>query len=308
MKKKLIVEIAEGLGNQMFMYAHAYALAKFLNYELLIDNSSAYSKKKNLLRKHSKYMLNFFSFDQFFCSDSLKYDSNYKRLKKKIEIILDKFYFKKKFLIEKNIKYKNKKVAQSLKIPKKNKLSNLCYVQGNFENYNYFKKYHKDLVNMFKPKKSLLMDNNKIINYLKNTNSISIHIRRHKFTEQPHELINANNINQTENFTNELFNYIKKSVIYFENKLKDPVFFIWSNDFNGIEKIFSKKKFIFIEGNDAINDFHLFSYAKHFIVGGSSFHWWGAWLNTNSNKICLRPSNLNPSNNLNFYPKEWIEI
>ena len=28
MKKQLVVEIAEGLGNQLFMYAHALSLAK----------------------------------------------------------------------------------------------------------------------------------------------------------------------------------------------------------------------------------------------------------------------------------------
>ena len=28
MEKKVIVEIAEGLGNQLFMYAHAYSMAK----------------------------------------------------------------------------------------------------------------------------------------------------------------------------------------------------------------------------------------------------------------------------------------
>ena len=49
MKKKIIVEIAEGLGNQLFMYAHAYSMAKKLDYDLLIDNKSAYSFKKNTL-------------------------------------------------------------------------------------------------------------------------------------------------------------------------------------------------------------------------------------------------------------------
>ena len=38
-------------------------------------------------------------------------------------------------------------------------------------------------------------------------------------------------------------------------------------------------------GNDVINDFNLFKYAKHFIVGPSTFHWWGAWLNNSPNKI-----------------------
>ena len=35
MRKKIIVEISEGLGNQMFMYAHAYSLSKNLDYLIL---------------------------------------------------------------------------------------------------------------------------------------------------------------------------------------------------------------------------------------------------------------------------------
>ena len=30
MNKKIIVRIAEGIGNQLFMYAHAYSLSKIL--------------------------------------------------------------------------------------------------------------------------------------------------------------------------------------------------------------------------------------------------------------------------------------
>ena len=58
-----------------------------------------------------------------------------------------------------------------------------------------------------------------------------------------------------------------------------------------------KFEFIKNEKNKILNDFDLFKYSKHFIVGPTSFHWWGAWLNNNPDKICIRPSNINPSNN-----------
>ena len=44
--KKAILKISEGLGNQLFMYANAYAFSKKLNYKLFIDNISAYQKLK----------------------------------------------------------------------------------------------------------------------------------------------------------------------------------------------------------------------------------------------------------------------
>ena len=60
-KKKLTVEISEGLGNQIFMYAFAYALSKSFGYNLYLDNQSGYTRQKNLLRNHQKYMLDNFN-------------------------------------------------------------------------------------------------------------------------------------------------------------------------------------------------------------------------------------------------------
>ena len=57
-----------------------------------------------------------------------------------------------------------------------------------------------------------------------------------------------------------------------------------------------------------ITDFSLLNECNNFIVGPTSFHWWGAWLNNNANKICIRPSNINPSKNKDFWPSNWIEI
>ena len=41
MEKKLTVEIAEGLGNQLLMYYNEYSHSKKLNYKIQIDNTSA---------------------------------------------------------------------------------------------------------------------------------------------------------------------------------------------------------------------------------------------------------------------------
>ena len=56
MEKRLIVRIAEGLGNQLFMYANAYTLSKALGYRLYVDNQSGFIKTKNF---RNYYLENF---------------------------------------------------------------------------------------------------------------------------------------------------------------------------------------------------------------------------------------------------------
>ena len=195
-----------------------------------------------------------------------------------------------------------------INIPNADYLSDKVYVQGYFEDFNYFSHLRTDLIKMFKPLNKFIQNNSDLINMLKNTNSVSIHIRQHRYTEQEHEKYNFSKKKMTYNFFLNLIAYIKRSIHYFERNIENPKFFIWANDFENLENHFDKNKFIFIKNNDVINDFNLFSYAKHFIVGGSTFHWWGAWLNDNPNKICVCPTDINPSGNLNFYPDEWKKI
>ena len=178
------------------------------------------------------------------------------------------------------------------------------------KNQSYFDHYRNDLINFFTPKKDFIKDNSTIISKLNETNSVSIHIRRNRFSDQK-SLINITQKEKSENFTYDILNYINRSTEYIKKKINDPKFFIWSNDFTDFDSITNKlniKNFELIKNNDPINDFYLFKFAKHFIVGPSSYHWWGAWLNENKNKICLRPENLNPSNNKNFWPDNWINI
>ena len=310
MEKKLIVEIAEGLGNQLFMYAHAHSLSRKLDCDLLIDNRSAYSVKKNTLRKHQKYMLDSFNIIQNYAPDNLIYDTKLKRIKKKFLILLDKFSTKKTFLKETTTKINNLKIPKNYKNLSQKSFSNNIYVQGNFENYKYFNNYQNELSKFFIPKNELISYNQEIIKKLTSTNSISIHIRRNRFSDQIGLTDTITNQKKSEIFTERIINYTNKSIDYINLKVSNPQYFIWTNDHKNIDDLLSKIKVknYTLLNNDVINDFNLFRYCKHFIVGPSSFHWWGAWLNKNPNKICTRPIDMNPSNNENFWPKEWVPI
>jgi len=101
-----------------------------------------------------------------------------------------------------------------------------------------------------------------------------------------------------------------ESVINKILKLDNPKFLLWSNDFTDLEKYFPKNEFLYVINleNKILNDLHLLTQCKYFIVGPSTFSWWGAWLSTKTNKLCIRPKYINPSNNINFWPESWISI
>tara|TARA_B100000401_G_C52765162_1_gene700276 strand:- start:38 stop:967 length:930 start_codon:yes stop_codon:yes gene_type:complete len=309
MKKKLTIQISEGLGNQLFMYAFAYSLSKKLNYDLYIDNKSGFSRNKNLLRNHQFYMLNNFNIIDNIAYANMIYDTPMKIFQKKLKLFFDIFFQKKSFLIEKKIKLENKKIVEEFINLDNSKVSNNLYLQGNFENSKYFLEYKHDLVKMFTPKNQLIESSNPLINKIKNSNSISLHIRRNRFSDQ-RELKTEENIQKSNIFVENIINYINNSIDFIESKVSNPEYFIWSNDHVDIDNLLSKLKIskYTIVKNNVINDFNLFRYCKHFIVGPSSFHWWGAWLNNNPDKICIRPSNINPSNNKNFWPDDWLSI
>ena len=308
--RKIIVQISEGLGNQLFMYAHALSLSETLNRKLEIDGTTGYKRIKNLLRKHQQYSLNNFNLSTSLANDDFLINNNYYNFLKKLLLFIDIFKKKKTFYVEIKKKINGFKVVNQLTKFDNNGLEDKIYVLGNFENSKYFNNIRTKLLNDFTLKNQYIDFNNPLINKLKDTNSISIHIRRDRFSDQM-GFGSKRLKDQSIKFTNEIIEYINRAVLFFNNKINNPHYFLWTNNIDQIENLSKKinvSNLTFVKSYNDINDFYLFKYSKHFIVGPSSFHWWGAWLNENKDKICVRPYNLNPSNNVNFWPDDWISL
>ena len=302
MKKRMITKISEGLGNQLFMYAHSYSLSKKNNIKLLIDPYSGYYQKKHMYN----FFLDKFNISSEIASKDFIYANHTKNFIKKMLLFIDKFKKNKKFIFEK--KDQNKRSYYSeLNLENTN---NFFFLDGNFESEKYFYEYRKDILNEFKIKNENQFFNNIYLNLIKNKNVISICVRQNRFSERVKNRNSDESIHKSKQFVESTIEYINKAKIYFKNIIKDPLYLVWSNDFNNLDKYFDSKNHIFVknEKDKIITDFYLLTQCKHFIVGPSTFSWWGAWLSTHNDKICVRPSNINPSNNTDFGPENWVKI
>ena len=303
MKKKLIVRLAEGLGNQLFMYAHSFALSKKINYKFFIDNESAYFKKKDF----RKYELDNFNISAEIVENKDMFNNYFYDFKRKILKKIDFFSSHKNFLIEKT---DNLKKTNFYEYNIKN-FSNNLIVEGYFESELYFKDYKNDLKDEFTLKNTSQYKNNKYYNNILNNDKIvSICVRQNRFSERINNYNDNLSIIKSDKFTQDTIDYIYRAISICEKKINKPIFYIWSNDFRNLNEHFNDSKFIFVDNiqNKSITDFYLLTMCKNFIVGPTSFHWWPAWLNYEKNNLVIRPKNLNPSNNSDFWPRSWISV
>jgi len=313
--KKIIARISNGFGNQMFLYAAAYSFSKKLNRKLELDIFSGLNslKQKNLNKnfKHfvPQYELKYFNISSKITNKNNCFDTFFSKIKRKFLIFSDKFLSKKNFIIEKR---DTNKITSFYEINLNNSfLNNKIFLEGYFENEKYFIDYRKDLIKEFSFKNNIDCIAN-LKDMILNTNSVSMAIRADRFNERAADDKNKKNIIKSQNYEILQYKYILRAINFFNKNVKNPTFYIFSDNPKKIEKLFFKIKNTYVvntyKSNKIIEDFYLMTLCKHFAVSPTTFHFWPAWLSESKNKICLRPKNLNASNNKGFWPASWIKI
>ena len=311
-KRTITIRISNGLGNQMFMYASALAIAKKMDRELLVDNETAFSLKKSI----SEFSLDIFQISSKIAPNQLKFNSFFGYLKRKFLIKTDFFRKDKLFYIEK--KNRNKISQYQEELFNENSLANF-FLEGYLETEKYFKDIRNVILEEFKFKNIELFMKSKLLNDIQKNNAVAICLRQNRFEEGKNK--NSNKFKQlSEDFENEQIDYINESLKFFNKKLNNPIFYLWANDINKVNLDKFNHKLIKIDNskldlniaNRVAMDLFLISQCRNHIVIPSSFHWWGAWLNNSPNKCILRPSKEFFSkyriNNLDLWPTDWIVI
>jgi hypothetical protein len=189
----------------------------------------------------------------------------------------------------------------------------ITLINGYFQSYKYFEKHYNLICKLIKlniQKNSIVIPNKDIKDI--NQNTISIHFRYgdyKKCTDKYHLLT---------------FNYYKKSLLYILNAAQliqaNVLWFCEDHDLNDVTPIVNQlAKYYpicsFQKVNSEIPDWEqmvMMSLCNHNIIANSTFSWWGAYFNSNPDKIvCYPESWFVKSTNINtkdLCPPSWIKV
>jgi hypothetical protein len=268
----IIINLIGGLGNQMFQYAAAKALA-LQRKETLKLNTTAFET----------YTLHQYGLHHFAIADS---KVNFlDKIKSKL--------FKTKQYTETNFEY-NPNVQQL-------KAQNII-LNGYFQSEKYFGIYRKELLELFEIKTELKQQTKDLLKQISNQNAVALHIRRGDYLQ--------NTIHNTDKT-----DYYKKAIHYISEKVKNPIFYIFSDDMGWVKdhfKINFETHYVdFNDANTNFEDLKLMSSCQHNIIANSSFSWWSAWLNVNPDKIVIAPKKWFATGHYNskdVLPQEWVKL
>jgi predicted small secreted protein len=177
------------------------------------------------------------------------------------------------------------------------------YMEGFFQSWEIIKPIKNILINDFEFHLPLPLNIQNILTNIQKCNSVSIHLRCGDYLTS-----------KTLNICSPT--YYENSVRYFYKIFRDAVFFIFCDDLNYVKSniAFIENYYIIDTSNEMKSDYYdlfLMTKTKHNIIANSTFSWWGAFLNTNDEKIVIAPQQWFADNSLTtdeICPPEWIRI
>ncbi|WP_104718319.1 alpha-1,2-fucosyltransferase [Helicobacter trogontum] len=285
-----IVELTCGLGNQMFQYAFAKALQKHLQVPVLLDKTW-YDTQDN----STQFSLDIFNVD-------LGYATNTQIEKAKARVSKLPGFLRKIFGLRKhNIAY-----SQSFDFHDEYLLpNNFTYFSGFFQNSKYLRGIKPEL------KKYFYYDYNNFSDFgkqrleliLQAKNSIFIHIRRGDYCKIGWELN---------------MDYYKRAIQYIIDRVEEPKFFIFGATDTSFTEQFQKNLGLnesnwvnlsekTITQDNQHEDMFLMRCCRHAILANSSYSFWSAYLNDETDNIIIAPTPWLLDND-NIICDDWIKI
>jgi len=285
----IITQLCGGLGNQMFQYAFGKRLSIHHKTELLLDLSWYKLNKTDTQRNYS---LDAFNLPQHFASpEQIKtiIGSGNSKL-----FTIFNLHSRRAFIKQQGVAY-SEKYTQA---PKE------CYLQGYWQSEKFFEAVKDSVALSFSLNDNILSKiDQKFLNNIHNSNSISIHIRRGDYinnalTHKTHGVCDTG--------------YYLKALEYISKKMKDCHAFVFSDDISWVKQNLKLPlPATYSKSYTDYEEMYFMSQCKHHIIANSTFSWWGAWLNESPEKIVIAPEkwfNDSSIDSSDLIPTQWTKL
>lgn len=280
----IVIKLQGGLGNQLFQYAFGIALAKKYYDTIKFDLSSYHEgshRNLDLLKLNVDLVeVEDASYNSFF---SLK-----NRLLNKIKLTILSNY---------NVHFEQSSLHYDVKHSNK---KNTFYF-GYWQSTGYFSSISNLIHEQFKLKADSLPLN--YLDLINQNTTVAVHIRRGDYliagNAQVHGNLSAD--------------YYTKAVNLMQELSPNCQYLVFSDDIDWVLENFKIPVEWLPVNDEQLNDAQtlmLISACHHQIIANSTFSWWAAWLNTNSEKKVIAPKNwfANNRNSADILLPSWITI
>lgn len=179
-----------------------------------------------------------------------------------------------------------------------NHLGDNLYFDGYFQSYKYFEHIRDCLLeSICLP--SVNSSRTGWISEVTGKESVSVHVRRGDFVQSrdgKHYLLEKQ--------------YYDKAIDIVRRGLEEPVFYWFSDDKEWLKANIPTDEYnriVSVESeHPELDELMVMKSCKHGITANSSFSWWGAWLQENSDGIRIAPKT--HMQNKDMIPEQWIGI
>ncbi len=280
----IILRYSGGLGNQIFQYA----------FQLMLENNYKRSDVKVDLNHFKLYKIhNGFELEKYFNIDLEKATNReISEMANVFHLPFNTNIFCEKIIYGLELQYKKKHKSLSTQITQRKFNSydadvleriskgESLYLSGEWQNWQYYREIERLLIDKLHFRRDFVIDNKSKVREMRQGNSVSIHLRRGDFVNNPaHELCGKD--------------YYAKAISLMRERIGNDIlnYYVFSDDIEYARDFFSDIDATYITSSTSIEDMQLMSMCRHHIIANSSFSFWAAFIGsgTDENGLVIAP-------------------
>ena len=297
---RVTVQIAGGLGNQLFQYATARRLALRNQVPLTVDPVSGFVG--DFYRR--RYLLDRFHIRADLIDPRAAYVSRWRRWQRALRVRIDRSrdLAERSYIREEDSRFEPRLLDLRVSRP--------IYLEGYWQYVDYFADIRDTLCEELTLRTPHDPDNLEVARRIHSVEAVCLHVRRlHGVpdTKDARPVMDAGWKHYIEP------SYFEKAIELMAQKVERPHFFVFADYPDWArEHVRTTHPIEFVTHNGSerdYEDFWLMGQCRHFIVANSTFSWWAAWLARHADKVVIAPrAAIGPEQVLKSAPDSWLQI